>query len=84
MSTNYRIEPAGNAFIVIDPWGERLVDTFSTEEAAQHDIERCQKEDALYEDAQYLMDISIKTLMQRHGIDRETAAYWVNSALGGT
>jgi hypothetical protein len=35
MSDEYRIVPNGNAFIVIDPWGERLVDVFPTEEAAK-------------------------------------------------
>jgi hypothetical protein len=34
MNAEYRIEPAGNAFIVIDPWGERLVDVFPTEDVA--------------------------------------------------
>ena len=48
MSDEYRIRPAGGAFIVIDPWGERLVDVFPTEEAAKEDIERCKREDALY------------------------------------
>jgi hypothetical protein len=43
MNTNYRIEPSGNQFEVIDPWGEKLVDVFPTEEAAQEDIERCKK-----------------------------------------
>lgn len=39
--TNYRIEPAGTHFIVIDPWNERLVDDFPTREAAERDIKRC-------------------------------------------
>jgi hypothetical protein len=47
MSNEYRIEAAGNAFIVIDPWGERLVEVFPTEHAAKQDIERCKREDAL-------------------------------------
>lgn len=51
MSNKYHIEPAGSAFIVIDPWGERLVDVFPTEEAAKQDIERCKREDAMYETA---------------------------------
>jgi len=43
MSNEYRIEPAGPAFIVIDPWGEQLVNTYPTEDAAQQDIERCKR-----------------------------------------
>lgn len=34
MKTDYRIEPAGTAFIVIDPAGEQ-VDTYLTEDAAK-------------------------------------------------
>jgi diaminopimelate epimerase len=34
MSTDYRIEPAGNAFMVIDDAGEQ-VDTYPTEDAAK-------------------------------------------------
>ena len=41
VSNDYRIEPSGAAFIVIDPAGERLVDTYSTIDAAKQDIERC-------------------------------------------
>jgi len=41
MSNGYRIEPAGPAFIVIDPWGEK-VNTYPTKEAAKKDIETLQ------------------------------------------
>ena len=51
----------------------------SAEEAKQ-DIDRCKKQDALYETAQHLVDISVKTLMQMHGVDRKTALYWIRSA----
>ena len=80
MSNDYRIEPAGTAFIVIDPAGEQLVDTYPTEAAAKHDIERCVKEDAMYETAKQLVDTAIKAHMQMFGIDRETSRYWVCSA----
>jgi hypothetical protein len=83
MTTEYRIEPAGPAYIVIDPWGEQLVDMYPTEEAARRDIERCKEEEAMWETAKLLVDAAIKAHMQIHGVDRETAAYWVNSALGG-
>jgi hypothetical protein len=42
MKTDYRIEPAGATFIVIDDLGER-VDTYPTKAAAQQDIERCKR-----------------------------------------
>ena len=66
-----------------DPWGERLVDDFPTQEAAQQDIERCKREDAMYETTQQLMDIAIKAHMQKFGIDRETAQYWIHGAMAG-
>jgi uncharacterized protein YcgI (DUF1989 family) len=83
MSNEYRIESAGDAFRVIDPWGEQLVDFFPTEEAAKQDIERCKKEDALYETARQLVEISEEVLMQKFGVDRKTAQYWVSSETGG-
>jgi hypothetical protein len=83
MSDEYRVKPAGNAFIVIDPWEEQLVDVFPTEEEAKEDIERCKREDALYEMARQLVEISEEVLMQKFGVDRKTAQYWVSSATGG-
>jgi hypothetical protein len=84
MSNEYRIEPAGPAFTVIDPWGEHLVNTYPTEDAAKKDIERCKREDSMYESAKLLVDIAIRAHMERFGIDRETARYWVNSAMETT
>jgi hypothetical protein len=81
MKNDYRIEPAGNQFTVIDPWGEQLVNTYPTEQAAQQDIERCKREDAMYETAKQLVDTTIKAHMERFGVDRETARYWVSSAM---
>jgi hypothetical protein len=80
--SGYRIEPAGSQFAVIDPAGEQ-VDTYPTEEAAKQDTERCKKEDAMYETAKRLVDTAVKAHMQMFGIDRETARYWIKSALGG-
>ena len=47
-----------NQFTVIDPWGEQ-VDVYPTEDAAKQDIERCQKEDAMWNSAQLLVDTAI-------------------------
>ena len=81
MSGDYRIEPAaGGAFKVIGPCGE-TVDTYPNEEAARQDIERCQREDAMWSTAKTLINISIETLMQKHGIDRETARHWISIAI---
>jgi hypothetical protein len=37
----------------------------------------------MYETAKQLIEISEEVLMQKFGIDRETAQYWVSSATGG-
>ena len=79
MINEYRIEPVGSRFAVIDPWGER-VGTYPTGEVAKQDIERCKKEDRMYETAKQLMDTAIKAHMQMFEIDRETAQYWIRSA----
>ncbi len=73
MSNEYRIEPAGPAFIVIDYAGEQ-VGTYPTEDAAKRDIERCQREDAMYETAKQLVDIAIKAHMERFGVDPRVGA----------
>ena len=73
MSNDYRIEPAGSSFRVIDPWGEYLVDRFPTWDAAQQDIDRCKREDEMYDTAQQLVNIAIEAHMQKFGVDRETA-----------
>lgn len=84
MNTEYRIEPAGTQFTVIDPWGERLVHDYATEEAAKADIARCKKEDAMWETAKLLVENAIQAHMKIHNVDRETSACWVNCALGGS
>jgi hypothetical protein len=68
---------------VTDPWGERLVDDFPTEEAAQQDIARCKREGEMYETAQQLVDIAIEAHMRKFGIDRKTAQFWIHGAMGG-
>jgi hypothetical protein len=84
MSNDYRIVPAGTQFTVVDPWGEQLVGTYATEDAAKEDIERCKREDAMYETAKQLVDFAVKAHMEVFGVDRETARYWVNSAMETT
>jgi hypothetical protein len=43
-------------------------------------LERCKKEDAMYETAKQLVDTAVNRHMQMFGIDRETARYWLQSA----
>ncbi len=64
---------------MIDAAGEQ-VDTYLTKEAAERDIERCKKEDQMYETAKQLVDSAIKAHMQMFEIDRETSRYWIRSA----
>jgi len=80
MPSEYHIQPAGPSFIVIDDLGEQ-VGTYPTEEAAKQDIERCKREDAMYESAKLLVGIAIKAHMARFGVDREESRYWVCSAM---
>jgi len=80
MTKDYRIELAGDAFIVIDP-SDELIDLHPTEDAAKQNIERCKKEDSMWESAKLLVDIAIRTHMQKFGVDRETSTYWISSAM---
>jgi hypothetical protein len=68
---------------VVDPWGE-AVNLYETEDAAKLDIERCQKEEAMWEAAKLLVDIAVEEHMRRFKVDRETSLHWINSAMGGT
>jgi hypothetical protein len=80
MANGYLIVAASeNQFTVIDPRGEQ-VDVYPTEDAAKKDIVRCQKQDAMWNSAQLLVDAAIQAHMQMHGVDRETARYWVSGA----
>ena len=50
------------------------MNTYPTE-AANSDIDRCMKEDSMYEAARLLADIAIKARMEMHGVDREEACW---------
>jgi hypothetical protein len=79
MSNEYRIEPSGTAFTVVDPWGVRI-GTYSTEHEAKQDLERCKREDAMYQTAKQLVDAAMTAHAEMFGISRETATYWIRSA----
>ena len=68
MSTEYRIEPVGCQFIVVDPWDE-IVGRYTSPEEAQQTIERFDKEHAVSETAHLLVENVIKALMQLNGVD---------------
>jgi hypothetical protein len=59
------------------------VNTYPTEETAKQDVERCKKDDAMYETAKQLVDTAINAHMQMVGVDRETARYRIQSAAEG-
>ena len=58
---------------------ERIIG-YATEDAAKKDIERCEREDEMFETAKILVDIAVKAHMKTFGVDRETASYWIRSA----
>ncbi len=79
MNKEHRIRPVDTQFILIGDAGEQ-VDASTTADLANQDIERCIKDDAMWETAILLVDIAIKTLMQMHGVDRKTARHWISRA----
>jgi len=72
MTKEYKIESDGAEFIVIDGTGE-TIGVYLTQDAAEQDIERCKKDDAMWEPAKLLVDTAIKADMEKHEIDRGTA-----------
>ena len=82
MDINYRIEPVGSQYIVVDPWDE-IVGRYTSAEEAQQSIERCKKEHAISETAHLLMENAIKALMQLNGVDRDTAERAIRDVMGG-
>jgi hypothetical protein len=82
MDTDYRIEPVGNQYIVVDPWDE-IVGRYTSAEEAQQSIERCKKEHAISETAHLLMENAIKALVQLNGVDRDTAECAIRDVMGG-
>ncbi len=81
MDTEYRIEPVGSQYIVVDPWDE-IVGRYTSAEEAQQIIERFEKEHAVSETAHLLMENAIKALMQLNGVDRDTAERAIRDAMG--
>jgi hypothetical protein len=82
MNSEYRIESVGAQFIVVDPWDE-IVGRYTSEEEAQQNIERFEKEHAVSETARLLVENAVKALMQLNGVDRETAERAIRDVMGG-
>ena len=82
MSNEYKIEPVGGQFIVVDPWGE-IVDRYPSEEEARQNIERCKREVAISDRAHLLVENAIKALMRLNGLDRDTAERAIRGVMGG-
>jgi hypothetical protein len=83
MDNEYRIKSSQDGFLVLDPWGEYLVEIFPTEEAAKHAIAACVEEDRVWETAKILIDVAIQTLMTKHDLDGDTARRLMKDAMGG-
>ncbi len=79
MSAEYRIEPAGHQFTIIDAAGNQ-VGIYPTEETARQAMERRRKQDAMLETAKLLLENAVKAQMQIHGVDHDTALYWIRIA----
>ena len=74
----YRIKAVDGLFLVLDSAGER-VSTCPTEQAAREEIASCERDDMLWRDAENLVEAAVEKMMQTHGLDRETACYWISS-----
>lgn len=79
MKNEYRIEPDGSEFIVVDASGA-TIGVYPTEDTAKEDIERAKKNDAMWDTAKLVVGIAINAHMKTFAVDRETARYWVLSA----
>lgn len=80
MRVKYRIELSTDGqFVMIDNLGEE-VGFYETKDAAEQDLERARNDNVMWEKAQGQVDSVIRTHMEAHGADRETARYRILSA----
>ena len=80
MPAKYRIEnSAEGQFSLIEDSGEEL-GFYETRDAAEQDMQRAMKDDAMWKMAQKLVVSAIKAHMEVHGVDRDTSRYWIRSA----
>jgi hypothetical protein len=81
MYNEYKIKPSQDGFLVLDPWGEYLVEIFPTEEAANHCRVRGRR--PRVGDSKILIDMATQTLMTKHDLDGDTARRLMQDAMGG-
>jgi hypothetical protein len=79
LANAFRVELIGNQFRVIDADGEEM-GTYPDEDAARQVMERCERDAAMLDTAELLVNIAVKTHMLTHGVDRETALRWLRCA----
>jgi hypothetical protein len=79
----YRITRQDDKFVVIDS-EEELVGIFDTDSAAQTEIAREQRDDAIWDRTKELVRHAVRAVMKEFGVSQEIALYWVNSAMGIT
>ena len=79
LETVFRVELIGNQFRVIDADGEEM-GAYPSEDAAKQVMERCERDAAMLDTAELLVNIAVKTHMLTHGVDRETALRWLRCA----
>jgi len=79
LTNAFRVELIGNQFQVIDASGEEM-GTYPSEDAARQAMERCERDAAMLDTAELLVNIAVKTHMLTHGVDRETALRWLRCA----
>ncbi len=79
LANAFRVELIGNQFRVIDAGGEEM-GTYRSEDAARQGMERCERDAAMLDTAELLVNIAVKTHMLTHGVDRETALRWLRCA----
>ena len=75
----YRVKLIENQFRVIDAFGEE-VGAYSTEDGAKEGMERCEKDSAMLDTAELLVNFAVKTHILNYGVDRETALQWIRCA----
>jgi hypothetical protein len=75
-------EPAQHFAVDISLMSDPNVDLESLRQRGIHSLELAKREPAVTESANALANIAVETLVQMHGVDRETATQSIRTALG--
>ena len=76
----YRITKDCEKFVAIDSVDE-VVGIFDTEQEAARETERAKLEDAMYKHSKILFRAAIASVMNSFNVDRDTARYWIATAV---